>query len=220
MAGIETKILKNNTNVDYPIEDMGIIVPANGQIGFNESKFAAFRQSGPAEQGLNDGAISTVPLISSLTFNNGTDDLHTGIANYYRVVITQAGVEDREAMFQYDKRRVQAYSFGAGLSTSATSYTTLSRFVLRGTLEVPPAKRIVAIANQTISSGSLRLMDVTHNKVLAEAASFSGGGISIIVFTISPATDFSLFESVIEIQGKTAGGVLPSVTLYSLELFY
>lgn len=212
----DIKILKNNTNVDVVLPDINnLVVPANGQVIVDD--ILKLRQSYDVEVGLNDHSRGT--NLHTLTYNDSFDDLHLYIAEHCIKIDSAHGQHDRKNDRAYDYRRSINLSFGAGLSTASTSYTTVARFVHKGRLLCPPPKRIVIVAKQSVTVGSFRLMDATNNVVLAEVLDFTAGVPTIVEVTRAAYSNWSEFEMLVELQAKTDGGVLPNITIYSLDLF-
>ena len=224
----EIKRLKNNTGADYYINDMAVTVPANGTLDLSQAQWVSLASSADMESGCTDNAFGVG--LHSLTFIDGStfdqrnlaiaDEVHPAIGMYTAQVNTTPEYKNRASMRTFDRRRQENMQFGAsGFSTANTSFTTVAKFMRQGTLLLPPPKRIVVIASQSVSAASISIVDLSNgNAVLASATNFTAASADMIELTVSDASVWSKNDCMIELQVKTGGGVLPQVTAYALTL--
>jgi hypothetical protein len=108
----------------------------------------------------------------------------------------------------------KVFAFGTGNSTSSGSYTSIGRFVFRGTNWYGPVYSMSVIAYTNATSADVRIYDVTNASILAEETGLSNNtpqSVAMIPFANIPSN-----EAIIEIQARKTG-LLGSITVDSVS---
>jgi hypothetical protein len=124
---------------------------------------------------------------------------------------------------RYTQRSIDINIYGTAnqcyRSITTTSYSTVARFVYRGTSIYGPPINVKAICwvNSNSRTGNVRLYDVTNSKVIATADGFNN--ISPIIIDLGDVTNLPLTDAIFEFQ-TTISSASGTVYISSGHLYF
>lgn len=105
-------------------------------------------------------------------------------------------------------------SFGEGIFTESTTYTSIGYLLFPGTVNIPQAINNIYVIASTTSQARIRL--VSSLGVIAESASFQGGIKRLLSLNSIDTSKFSTSFQQLELQAYTVGG---RVEIFALSLY-
>lgn len=117
---------------------------------------------------------------------------------------------------RFTQRSLDLLIFGTAkapyMSSTSTSYTTVARFIFRGTqtFGIPTNAKVIAWTSIPVKTGAVRLYDITNSTVIATSANFSNT--TAMIIDLGTITNLPPNDSIFEFQIISTVGCTVSIS--------